>query len=438
MPARILSIGTALPATRLPQEHVRDLFAAQPGVDRLTRRLIHAAFDAAAIDSRRTVLAALAPEGGALAPGGGGVLAPGGADAPGSGAALASRGGVVDERMPVRDAAGVLLRPSTGTRNAAYVRLAPPLFAEAARRALAGAGVERGEVTHVVTVSCTGLFAPGPDYRLVRDLGLPAGTERFHLGFVGCAAALPALRLAAALCAADPAAVVLVACAELCTLHFRPSADPEQIVAASVFADGAAAAVVTARADLTARHGGATLELDRFGTTLTREGEADMAWTIGDAGFEMTLSAEVPRIIGREIRGAVGDFLAGERPDRWAVHPGGRSVLDRVEAGLDLPPAALAPSRTVLREHGNMSSATILFILARMLDEPADADAARVAALAFGPGLTVESAMLTLRGGAGAEGAASVGAREAAAVGAGVGARGAAAVAAGTAAESRR
>ena len=209
MPARILSIGTALPATRLPQEHVRDLFAAQPGVDRLTRRLIHAAFDAAAIDSRRTVLAALAPEGGALAPGGGGVLAPGGADAPGSGAALASRGGVVDERMPVRDAAGVLLRPSTGTRNAAYVRLAPPLFAEAARRALAGAGVERGEVTHVVTVSCTGLFAPGPDYRLVRDLGLPAGTERFHLGFVGCAAALPALRLAAALCAADPAAVVI-------------------------------------------------------------------------------------------------------------------------------------------------------------------------------------------------------------------------------------
>lgn len=410
MPARILSIGTALPATRLPQEHVRDLFAAQPGVDRLTRRLIHAAFDAAAIDSRRTVLAALAPEGGTLAPGGGVALASGGAD---------------DERMPVRDAAGVLLRPSTGTRNAAYVRLAPPLFAEAARRALAGAGVERGKVTHVVTVSCTGLFAPGPDYRLVRDLGLPAGTERFHLGFVGCAAALPALRLAAALCAADPTAVVLVACAELCTLHFRPSADPEQIVAASVFADGAAAAVVTACAELAARHGGATLELDRFGTTLTREGEADMAWTIGDAGFEMTLSAEVPRIIGREIRGAVGDFLGGERPDRWAVHPGGRSVLDRVEAGLDLPPAALAPSRTVLREHGNMSSATILFILARMLDEPAYADVARVAALAFGPGLTVESAMLTLRAGAGAGAA-------------GVAARGAAAVGAGATAESRR
>lgn len=393
MPARILSIGTALPATRLPQEHVRDLFAAQPGVDRLTRRLIHAAFDAAAIDSRRTVLAALAPG----APG-----VPGASGAPG--------GVAEDERMPVRDAAGALLRPSTGARNAAYVRLAPVLFAEAARRALAGAGVRHDEVTHVVTVSCTGLFAPGPDYRLVRDLGLPARTERFHLGFVGCAAALPALRLAAALCAADPAAVVLVACAELCTLHFRPSADPEQIVAASVFADGAAAAVVTARTDLAERHDGAVLDLDRFGTTVTRDGEADMAWTIGDAGFEMTLSAEVPRIIGREIRGAVGDFLGGERPDRWAVHPGGRSVLDRVEAGLELPPAALAPSRAVLREHGNMSSATILFILARLLDEASDAAPARVAALAFGPGLTVESAMLTLRAGAGvaAGGAAAV------------------------------
>ena len=379
MPASILSIGTAVPPTRLPQEHVRDLFATQPGLDRLTQRLIHAAFDAAAIDARHTVLAALGPDGRDPSASRHGRSRPGGA-----------------EDLPVVDDAGVLQTPSTGARNAAFVRLAPPLFAAAAQAALDGAGIAASAVTHVVTVSCTGMFAPGPDYRLVRDLGLPPATERFHLGFVGCAAAMPALRLADALCAARPDAVVLVVCAELCTLHFRPSDDPEQIVAASVFADGAAAAVVSARTELRDGLVGPRLDLERFGTTVTTEGERDMAWTVGDAGFEMTLTAEVPRIIGREIRDAVGTFLAGDVPDVWAVHPGGRSVLDRVESGLDLPGGALAVSRDVLRSHGNMSSATILFILQRLMaDAGTGAPAASVAALAFGPGLTVESALLT-------------------------------------------
>ena len=130
-----------------------------------------------------------------------------------------------------------------------------------------------------------------------------------------------------------------------------------------------------------------------------------MVWTIGDAGFEMTLSAEVPRIVGREIRGAVDQFLAGDSVDRWAVHPGGRSVLDRVEAGLALSPDALEGSRAVLRNHGNMSSATILFILRDLLADAASTNSKgvregeRVAALAFGPGLTIESALLTVRTG---------------------------------------
>lgn len=409
MPASILSIGTALPPTRLPQAHVRDLFAAQAGNDRLTQRLVHAAFDAAAIDTRHTVLADLArdlpaermpdhPASRDRAED----AAPAEQPAPAEQAARTAHTPTTRPTLPVLDAAGQLQRPSTGARNAAYVELAPPLFAAAARGALAGADVSPEAVTHVVTVSCTGLFAPGPDYRLVRDLGLPPTTERFHLGFVGCAAALPALRLADALSAARPDAVVLVVCAELCTLHFRPSTDPEQIVAASVFADGAAAAVVTARPDLLDAHRGVRLALERFATTLTTEGEHDMAWTIGDAGFEMTLSAEVPRIIGREIRGAVGSFLGGASPQAWAVHPGGRSVLDRVESGLDLPADALTVSRRVLREHGNMSSATILFILAEMMaGTDAVAGDTTIAALAFGPGLTVESAMLTRHGGVG-------------------------------------
>nr|WP_259393053.1 3-oxoacyl-[acyl-carrier-protein] synthase III C-terminal domain-containing protein [Microbacterium halimionae] len=122
-----------------------------------------------------------------------------------------------------------------------------------------------------------------------------------------------------------------------------------------------------------------------------------MVWTIGDEGFDMTLTAEVPRIVGREVRDAVTRFLADEpRNVSWAVHPGGRSVLDRVEHGLELPPDALATSRAVLRDYGNMSSATILFILQEIMQSDALPDGAPLAALAFGPGLTVESAMLTM------------------------------------------
>jgi predicted naringenin-chalcone synthase len=120
-----------------------------------------------------------------------------------------------------------------------------------------------------------------------------------------------------------------------------------------------------------------------------------MVWTIGDKGFDMVLTAEVPRIIGREIQQAVGGFLDGVEPDAWAVHPGGRSILDRVEAGLALPETALEASRAVLRDYGNMSSATILFILRELLLDDRLRDDARIAALAFGPGLTVESALLT-------------------------------------------
>ena len=366
MAASILSIGTAVPPARVPQTAARDVFASQPGLSRISQRLIHAAFDASAIDFRNTVLTDLASFSAGVEP-------------------------VAGDASLFGGTGGIVLAPSTGTRNDAYISLAPGLFAEAAAQALAEAGVVPGEVTHVVTVSCTGMFAPGPDYRLVKDLGLPADVERYHIGFMGCAAALPGLRAAARICAAQPDAVVLVAAAELCTLHIRSSEDPQQIVAASVFADGAAAAIVSARP----RKDGPRLELDRFGTVLTSEGESDMVWTIGDEGFDMVLTAEVPRIIGREIRQAVGAFLGDDAPDVWAVHPGGRSVLDRVESGLGLGPAALEASRSVLRRQGNMSSATILFILRDLLRDGSLAEGAVVAALAFGPGLTVESALLT-------------------------------------------
>lgn len=366
MTASILGIGTAVPPTRLHQSEVRAILSAQPGLDRRARRLLDAVFAASAIDTRHTVLAELGDGGG--------------------------RSG-----LDLRD--GDLLRaPSTGARNDEFRRVAPGLFAQAARAALASARTAASDVTHVITISCTGLVAPGPDQRLVRDLGLSPAVERDHLGFIGCAAAVPALRMASRIVRTDPDAVVLIAATELCSLHIRSSDDPEQIVAASLFADGAAAAVVSGDP---ARGGDRRLELAGFATRLSDEGDEDMQWTVGDTGFEMRLTPEVPRIIGREIRGVVDDVYGGvDAVDAWAVHPGGRSILDRVESGLDLAPDALGASRRVLREYGNMSSATLLFILGAILADDTRPDGQRIGALAFGPGLTVETARLVLRGSA--------------------------------------
>ena len=381
----IRSIETSVPGVELKQGEVRDLFLAQPGRSRLAQRLITAAFDSSAIDTRHTVVDEL-------------------------------DGSVRGDAVPVfYDAgAGVLLTPSTGTRNAVFAERCPELVLDAARRAIEAApGVEAVDVTHVVTVSCTGFYAPGPDFALVRDLGLSPRTRRYHLGFMGCYAAFPALRAAHDFCRADPGAVVLVVCVELCSVHLQASDDPDAIVASSVFSDGAAAAVVSGR-EGGGSPGGSVLELDAFDTTLTPVGEGDMAWTIGDQGFEMVLSRYVPAIIGEHIHSALGPLLAGdaslvgppaEAVDLWAVHPGGRSILDKVQQALCLSDAQMEASRSTLAEHGNMSSATVLFVLRRLLHGLGDAGAGevggsaprRVCAMAFGPGLTVESALLTLR-----------------------------------------
>jgi predicted naringenin-chalcone synthase len=378
MTVSVRSIETAVPATVIRQDDIRDVFRRQPGVTRLGARLINAVFDASAIESRHTVIAEL--------------------DATVPRAAETERAVFYD-----RDS-DTILSPSTGTRNEVYRQQARGLFLAAAARALdAAQGISAADVTHVVTVSCTGFYAPGPDYEVVRGLGLDPSTQRYHLGFMGCYGAFPALRAARSFCLADPAAVVLVVCVELCTIHLHSSGDSDTILSSAVFADGAAAAVVSARPPAS---GETVLDLDVFETVLTPGGEADMAWTIGDAGFEMTLSSYVPRIIERHIRDALAPLLAADpglvdlpyaAVDRWAVHPGGRSILDKVQANLALTDEQLEPSREVLREYGNMSSATVLFVLQRILHKSSSDVAERVCAMAFGPGLTVETALLTRR-----------------------------------------
>lgn len=291
---------------------------------------------------------------------------------------------------------GELLSPGTASRNAIYAEASRALAVQLARETIAGCpqiGVE--EITHVVFASCTGFCNPGPDYHIVRELGIRDSVERYTLGFMGCYAAFPALRMARQFCLADPEAVVLVMCLELCSLHIQVTDQPDTLLANSLFADGAAAAIVSARVPAVKE---ASFRLDGFGSALVPAGEQEMAWEIGDTGFNIVLSSYVPDIIGSNIYGLIAEVLGREglSPDevgQWVVHPGGRAILDKVEQGLGLPDDALAASRSVLRDYGNMSSASILFVLERLLKLPT-AGARPIAAMAFGPGLTVELALL--------------------------------------------
>lgn len=268
--------------------------------------------------------------------------------------------------------------PGTHARMAVYAREAPEL----ALQAIASLG-ELGSITHLVVASCTGFTAPGLDQVIARRLGLAASVERVVIGFMGCYAGVTAVRMAAHLVRSDPSARVLVVAVELCTLHLQPTDKLERLLAMGQFADGAAAALVTAE--------GPGLALGE-GLSLTLEDSQDLiTWTIGDTGFSMVLSGEVPGRLADALddpevaRTVTGGTPAGEIHG-WAVHPGGRSIVDAVERGLALDADKLSASRAVLREYGNMSSATVLFVLRRLWDE----QPATGIALAFGPGLAME------------------------------------------------
>ncbi|GAB5080448.1 type III polyketide synthase [Arthrobacter sp. AD-310] len=383
MTVYVRSLETAVPKTMLVQAEARDVFAAQPGLTRLGSRLVNTCFDSAAIDTRFTAVEELTNE---------------------------SR---TENPQFYDPASGLLLNPSTKVRNEIFARESTKLFVDAARAALAACpDLELLDITHLVTVSCTGFFNPGPDYKIVRELGLDPSVQRYHLGFMGCYAAFPALRAAKHFCEADPNAVVLVVCAELCSLHVRTSNDPDTIMGSALFADGAAAAVVTARPG-SEEH--ALLQLDHFETVLTPVGEDSMAWNIGDNGFEMVLGNYVPHIIDDHIVGALQPLLDRDPElaalpyasiQHWGIHPGGRSILDKVESRLGLTRAQLVPAREVLRNYGNMSSATVLFVLKHILEQGSgeqdsapethgSAGSGRICSMAFGPGLTVETALMT-------------------------------------------
>jgi predicted naringenin-chalcone synthase len=273
--------------------------------------------------------------------------------------------------------------PVTARRMKFFERYAPQL----ARNALDNLGLceeERRSITHVIVTSCTGLYAPGLDFEIVNHLGLDPSVERTMIGFMGCYAAINSLKSARHIVRSEPNARVLVLNLELCTLHLQETQDLEQVLSFLVFSDGCAASLISAQKT--------GLGIDSFLAIGIPDTSHLITWRIGELGFDMQLSGQVPGEIGRALNGMGSQVTRGRDPlsiDLWAVHPGGRSVLDSVETGLGLPPDALSSSRDILARFGNMSSATVMFVLQQVMERAQAGQ--QGCAMSFGPGLTAET-----------------------------------------------
>jgi predicted naringenin-chalcone synthase len=365
VPAWIHRIETSLPDFSFSQEEAMIKMQEWARDDR-ERRLIRAVYRNSGIDRRHSVLRNFDGQGG-------------------------------EDAFFHRAQDGAIKGPGTAARNNIFAAESRAISVALARKIIGNCpGIEPGDVTHVVTVSCTGFYNPGPDYYIVRELGLSDATQRYHLGFMGCYAAFPALRMASQFCEADPRAVVLVMCVELCSIHLQLTGTEDTLLANSLFADGAGAAIVSAREPAP---GNSSCRIEGFRSALVPSGEQEMTWRIGDQGFDIVLSSYVPKLIGANIQAMVLPALAtvGLSPediDTWAVHPGGKAIIDQVQKSLGLSPERVRASRVVLRTCGNMSSASILFVLEEILRNPSGTVPERICAIAFGPGLTVELATL--------------------------------------------
>jgi predicted naringenin-chalcone synthase len=284
------------------------------------------------------------------------------------------------------------LGPSTGVRMQSYAEEAGKLAIPAAQRALERAEMDPAEVTHLITVSCTGFRAPGVDFDLIQQLGLARTVERVHVGFMGCHGTFNALRVARGFTAERPGTRVLLCSVELCSLHYHYGWSAERMVGNALFADGAAAVVGVAPSEAPAD----AWKVAASGSCLFPDTADDMTWRIGEHGFEMTLSPRVPGLIQQNLAPWLTMWLASlglstDTVASWAVHPGGPRILTAVEEALGLPAAATDDSREVLRTCGNMSSATILYVLDRMRARQAPRPCV---ALGFGPGLTAEAMLI--------------------------------------------
>jgi predicted naringenin-chalcone synthase len=290
--------------------------------------------------------------------------------------------------------------PSLEKRMLWYKNNAAALSVNAIKNCLSG-NVIPNEITHLITVSCTGMSAPGLDLEVMEILDLPKNIYRTSINFMGCYAAIHALKMADAICKTEVDAKVMIVCTELCTLHFQREATRDNMASSLLFADGAAGVLVTHDDDL--QKG---LFLKGFYSEVIAKGKNDMSWELSSSGFLMTLSGYVPDLIEADFGPLMGRALnkvglTNTDISNWCIHPGGKRILDAIHKSLDFKNGELNESYEVLQEYGNMSSPTILFVLKKIMDSinnfSKEIDTNKnIFGAAFGPGLTMETFVASL------------------------------------------
>ncbi|MBL7698964.1 MAG: type III polyketide synthase [Chitinophagaceae bacterium] len=358
--SRIISIGTAVPPFRHNQREILQfmLNAYQPEAE--DRRKIALLYERSGIDTRYSV--------------------------------IPDYSATVNERIFYPPTYNLEPFPGLDQRMSLYNRHATQLSVDAISNCLDGT-IDPREITCLITVSCTGMSAPGLDISVMQQLQLPPSIQRSSVNFMGCYAAIHALKMADNICRADARAKVMIVCTELCTIHFQKDCEMDSIASGLLFADGAAAVLVTGD-----ERKGQGLAIGHFYSEVALNGQEDMAWNLSEKGFLMRLSSYIPQLLQAGIAPLLQHALdaASVRRDqitKWAIHPGGRKILENIRTELRLNNDDVKVSFDVLRNYGNMSSPTILFVLKEIM-ETLSGDKEKVFAAAFGPGLTMETLIL--------------------------------------------
>lgn len=277
--------------------------------------------------------------------------------------------------------------PGTASRMEVFREVAPVIATTAIRRCLEDAATTAEKVTHLILVSCTGMYAPGVEMDIIRQMGFQNSIERYAIHFMGCYAAFNAIKLSDRICRTEPDAQVIIVGVELCTIHFQKEYNEDNVIANSLFGDGAAAVLV--------KNAEKGLSIRKYQSNIFIDGEADMAWTIGDFGFEMKLSKYIPELLNRgihELRKNLETKFDISQINHFAIHPGGKQILRKIEAAFGIVEQQNLHAHQILERFGNMSSVTILFVLSAILKDATMEGS--VLAMGFGPGLTLETLLL--------------------------------------------
>lgn len=361
----ITAIGTANPAYKYDQSVIADFMLQTMKLDAYNARKLKAVFRASGIEQRYSVLEDYGKQG---------------------------------EYKFFAKIADADIFPSTQDRLKVFQSEASPLSVAAVKDMLKKhTSCDLKRITHLITVSCTGMYAPGLDIDLVKQLQLPTTVQRTAINFMGCYGAFNALKAAHAFCKSDHHAKVLIVCTELCSLHFQPLGTDDNILANALFGDGSAAVMVEAESESSMK-----LRLERFHNDVAPDTTEAMAWVVGDMGFEMKLSTYVPMIIKTGIAGLTQSLLSKISKsfsdiNHFAIHPGGKKILQAIEEELGITENQNHHAYNVLQKYGNMSSATVLFVLNDLISTLTSAnESERILSFAFGPGLTLESMLLQI------------------------------------------